>query len=326
MAVSLGLVFVAIAKRYDRLAVRTRSKPALPSLGEDKSELACTITACTRAFVLLLVGLDGFEENSPGRRLSGLVIYECVNMFHSALAALETAAFQSARAQTSTQPKLSAWSAPSGAKVSVAAHSISQLLVTMVGRLEQNNPAHQKLFDGFVFVLLERAGKRLYHCTFGHHRSVSIEDDIALPVMSTDSKQIARQEIEALAIRYEVTELIVLLERAMGIAPNHMNPQVAKRSTTKPCRTLSLKTLTASKARLNSLARDRLQRTLIVCMFGNKVDNDFLNILTMPIRPASMPKPPKMDDNDVEEWYQQQVWKLVGWDILAKEDTLGWTK
>jgi len=326
MAASLGFVFTAIAKRYDRLAVRTRSKPSLPSLGEDKSELACTISACTRAFVMLLVGLDGLEEDSPGRRLPGLVIYECVNMFHLALAAIETAASQSASTQMTTQPKAGSRAAPSFAKTSVAAHGIAQLLVTMVGRLEQNNPAHQKLFDGFAFVLFERASKRLYYCTFGRHRSASIEDDIMPPVVPTDPKHSVRQESEALAIRYEVKELIVILERAMGIAPNHMNLQVVKKNATKPSRTLSLKTLTTSKARLNPLAKDRLQRTLIACMFGYKVDNDFLNVLTMPVRPASLPTVPKMDDNDVEEWYQKQVWRLVGWDILTKEDTNEWTK
>jgi hypothetical protein len=326
MAASLGLVFTAIAKRYDHLAVRTRTKPTLPSLGKDKSELACTISACTRAFVMLLVGLDGLEEDSPGRRLPSLVIYECVNMFHSALAAIETAASQSARMQIITQPKAGSRAAPSFAKTSVAAHGIAQLLVTLVGRLEPNNSAHQKLFDGFAFILFERVSKRLYYCTFGRHRSASIADDIVASVALTDLKESVRPESEALAIRYEVKELVVILERAMGIAPNHMNSQVAKKNATKLSRTLSLKTLTSSKVRLNPLAKDRLQRTLIVSMFGYKVDNDFLNILTMPVRPASLPTLPKIDNNDIEEWYQKQVWRLVGWDILTKEDTSEWTK
>ena len=326
MAACLGLIFEGIVKRYDRLAVRTRSKPTLPTLGQDKSELACTISACTRAFVMLLMGLDGLEEDSPGRRLPGLVIYECVNMFHSALAAIETAGRQSARAEMNTALKPGSRTAPTHAKTSVAAHAIAQLLVTMVRRLEQNNVAHQKLFDGFAFVLLERASKRLYYCTFGRHRNASIEDDIAPRATSTDPTAIARHETEALAIRYEVKELIVILERTMGIAPNHMNPQVAKKNATKSGRTLSLKTLTASRARLNPIARDRLQRTLIVCMFGNKVDNDFVNVLTMPVKPASLPSLPKMDDEEVEGWYQQQVWRLIGWDLMTKENVSEWTK
>jgi hypothetical protein len=325
MANSLSHVFTAIAKRYDSLAVRTRSKPTLPTFGEDKSELACTIAACTRAFVMLLVGLDGLEDDSPGRRLPGLVIYECVSMFHAALTAIETAAYQSAKVQMSI-PKVSSRAAPSDVKTSVAAHGIAQLLVTMVGRLEQNNPAHQKLFDGFAFVLFERASKRLFYCTFGRHRSASIEVDIMPPDTPTSPVEHVRQQTEALAIRYEVKELIVILERAMGIASNHMNPQTAKKNAAKSGRTLSLKTLTASKARLNPLAKDRLQRTLIACMFGDKADNDFLDILTMPVRPAPLPTLPKINDNDVEEWYQKQVWRLVGWDILTREDTSAWTK
>jgi hypothetical protein len=319
IASGLSSVFTAIAKRYDRLAGRTREKPLLPTLKGDRSELACTIFACTRAFVLLLVGLNSLDENSPSKRLPSLVVYECIKMFSTALEAIEKAALQTARIQMGVQSKKSSRATSQNTKISPAAHGISHLLVTLVGRLEQSNPLHQKLFDGFAFVLFERVGKRLYYCTFGRHRSAEIEGDITFPSVPTDPTEFTRQETEALAIRYEVKELTVVLERVMGIAPSHLNPQAAKKTATQPSRTLSLKTMTASKAPLNPLAKDRLQRTLITCMFGGKADDDFLNVLAMPVRPGSLPNIPKIDDEGVEVWYQKQVWRLVGWDILARE-------
>jgi hypothetical protein len=27
----------------------------------------------------------------------------------------------------------------------------------------------------------------------------------------------------------------------------------------------------------------------------------------------------KVDDKDVQTWYKEEVWRLVGWDILARE-------
>ncbi|KAF2686869.1 hypothetical protein K458DRAFT_470867, partial [Lentithecium fluviatile CBS 122367] len=320
IASGLGRVFTAIAKRYDRLATRTREKPSLPTLKEDKSELACTILACTRAFVMLLLGLNSLNEDSPGGRATGLVIYESVKMFSIALEAVEIAARQTARAQVGAQSKQVSRTNSQNAKTSLAARGIAHLLVTLVGQLEQSNPVHQKLFDGFAFILFERAGKRLYYCTFGRHRGTTIEDDIALHVALKDPAEIARKETEALAIRYEIKELIVVLERAMGLAPNHLNPQVEKKNQNQPGRTLSLRTLRASKTRLHPLAKDRLQRTLVACMFGDKMDDEFLNVLRMPVRLGSLPTVPEIDDKDVEEWYQKQVWRLVGWDILAKEN------
>lgn len=323
IASSLGVVFGAIARRYDRLASRTREKPTLPTLKEDRSELACTISACARAFVMLLVGLDNLHEDSPGRRLPGLVIYECVNMFQYALEAIEMAARRTAVLQLSIQPKSGSRASSSQGKTSLAAHAIAHLLVTLVGQLEHNNPVHQKLFDGFAFVLFERAGKRLYYCTFGRHQGALLEDDLTPPTNTKNATQIAQEETEALAIRYEVKELIVVLERAMGMAPTHMNHQATKTNIAQRSRPLSLRTLTASKSRLNSLTKDRLQRTLVTCMFGNKVNDDFVDVLTKPIRPAPMPTIPHMDDEEVENWYQRQVWRLVGWDILQRESD--WT-
>jgi hypothetical protein len=30
----------------------------------------------------------------------------------------------------------------------------------------------------------------------------------------------------------------------------------------------------------------------------------------------------KIDDKDVGEWYKEEVWRLVGWDIMARESVL----
>jgi hypothetical protein len=89
---------------------------------------------------------------------------------------------------------------------------------------------------------------------------------------------------------------------------------------------LSLKNLpSASRIRLSAAAKDRLQRTLITCMYGDKGDDEFLDVLTKPVpctRLGSLQKVAKVEDKDVEEWYKKEVWRLVGWDVLVRES--GW--
>jgi hypothetical protein len=308
IARSLGCVLCRIAKCYDRLVNRTPERRSLPTMAHDKSEFSCAISACGRAFGMLLLGLESLNDDSPGTRLPALVIYECVKMFSTALDAIEASARQSAAKKSANSENM---------QESLAARGISHFLVFLIGVLEKGNLLHQKLFDGFTFVLFERVSKRLYYCVFGRHRSATIDGDMApLPNHPTD---IARQETESLAIRFEVRALVHILQRAMGRASDHMNPQTMNKRATTVGRTLSMKTLHSSRARLSPIAKDRLQRTLVACMYGDKVEDDFMDILTMPVSLGEIPNLPKVTDPSVEEWYQNQVWKLVGWDIMARE-------
>lgn len=320
---ALGRVISVVGKFHDRLSSRTRPKVGSRSLDQDRSEFSCALSACARAFGMVLLGLKSIEEDDSGRRLPGLVIYESVKMLSTALDAIEATAHHAAAAATKSTAEIKKNNSrtPSNTvKESAAARGIAHFLTGLLAYLDKDEPLHQQLFDGFAYVLFERVGKRLFYCTFGRHRSATIEGDIELQPASTRLADIAKQETEALAIKFEVKALIIVLERAMGLAPNHMNPQPAKKNSDRLGRTLSLRTLpSTSKTRLSPLAKDRLQRTLITCMFGEKVEDEFLDVLTMPVKLGPVPNIPKMEDRDVEEWYQRQVWRLVGWDLLTRE-------
>lgn len=322
---ALGRVLSTIARCHDRLTSRTKTRPGTPSLDKDKTEFASSITACARAFGIVLMGLQSLHENSPERRLTNLVICECVKMFATALEVIEASAQQAAGMDTTRQSNKRSRRAISGvANESASARAIAHFLTSLLSFLQKNDPLHQQLFDGFAFVLFERVGKRLFYCTFGRQRSTNVEGDMLPLPTPTDSAAVARQEEEVLAIRFELKALILVLERTLSLAPSHMNPNVSKRNPIQPCRTLSMKNLPASKTRISPLAKERLQRTLVTCMFGEKVEDDFLEVLTMPVRQGPLPNIPKLEGKDVEEWYQKEVWRLVGWDILAHDG--GWKR
>ncbi|KAJ4376301.1 mitochondrial 54S ribosomal protein YmL35 [Neocucurbitaria cava] len=328
----LGKVVRLVAHNHEHLSRHGRRTPGAASLDQDKTDFSTALSICARAFMSILVGTGKLADCHGDKRLPSVVVCELVKMFKTALNTIEVSAQQTSQMATShtIQPKVGKGKAPdSSVKESTPARAVAHLLISFLGFLEKTDPIHQKIFDGFVFVLFEQIGKRLYYCTFGRPRSTTVEGNILNIPESHDAAGIAKRDTEALAIRLEVKALVLILERAMGLAPNHMNPQTTRGTKTpnRLGRTLSVRNLPAtSRARLSPIAKDRLQRTLVTCMYGTKADDEFLDVLTKPVpamRLGQQQNVAKVDDKDVEDWYKQEVWRLVGWDILAKEGGLG---
>ncbi|KAF1349343.1 hypothetical protein EJ07DRAFT_169408 [Lizonia empirigonia] len=328
---ALGKVIRVVAHRHGQLSRQGVHASGPASLDQDKSNFALAMTICARGFMSVLVGLGRMADHSDSQRLSNLVVCELADMFKTVLVAIESVAHKTAQQrplQGAESKRAKDMANAKTMKESVPARALAHLLIGLLGFLDKTNPLHQQLFDGFVYLLLERVGRRLFYCTFGRHRSHTVEGDVE-PIPEPKSlEEITKRDTEALGTHLEVKALILVLERAMGLAPNHMNAQIASvnRNQNRVGRTLSLKNLpSASRARLSPVAKDRLQRTLVTCMYGNKVDDEFLDVLTKPIpsmRLGSLQNVARVEDKDVEEWYKKEVWRLVGWDVLAKER--GW--
>ncbi|KAF1918578.1 hypothetical protein BDU57DRAFT_444161 [Ampelomyces quisqualis] len=330
---ALGKVVRVVAHNYEHLSRQGRRTPGAQSLSEDRSDFSQALTIVARAFMSVLVGMTKMTEASGDERLSSLVVCELAEAFKATLLAIELSACATANTASKEPPSTKKGKAKASDKVvreSVPARSLAHFLIGLMGLLDKTNVIHQRIFDGFAFLLLERVGRRLYYCTFGCHRSAAMDDELTPVPEPIESADIARQDADALGIRLELRALVLILERAMGLAPHHMNPP-SNRTVRNPTsnrlgRTLSMKTLPAApKGRLSSLAKDRLQRTLINCMYGRDDDDEFLDVLIKPvpaIRIASLQNVAKIDDGDVEQWYKEEVWRLVGWDIMAREG--GW--
>jgi hypothetical protein len=305
--------------------------PGSFSLGDDKSDFAHAMTVCARAFMSTLVGLAKLTAISNDQRLPSLVICELAEAFRITLLAIESSALQAAQVAASAPmlPKKSKAKTPaSTVKESIAARSLAHFLISLLGLLEKSNSLHQNLFENFAFLLFERVGKRLYYCTFGRHRSTFTDGNLLPLPEPQDATAITKRDTEDMGIRLELKALILILERAMGLAPHHMSSPTSKanNSSNRLSRTLSLKTLpSAPKTRLSVIAKDRLQRTLVTCMYGGKADDEFLDVLTKPMpamRLSFLQNVAKIDDKHVVQWYKEEVWRLVGWDILARDK--GW--
>ena len=327
-ASSLGKVIRIVAYNYEHLSRQGRRTPGALSLDQDKSDFAIALSVCARAFMSILVGTNRLTESRADVRLASLIVCELADLFKTALQSIESSARDTAHIFLSQPPppkKSKAKTPPGVPRESAPARAVAHLLISFLGFLEKTDTIHQKIFDGFAFILFERVGKRLYYFTFGQNRSTSVEGNILPLPEPKDATETTRRETGALATRLEVKALILILERAMGLAPNHMNPGPSK-TANRATRTLSVKNLvTTSRARLSPLAKDRLQRTLVACIYGDKAEDEFLDVLTKPMpsmRLGTLQNVAKIDDKDVGGWYKEEVWRLVGWDILAREG--GW--
>ncbi|KAF2030402.1 hypothetical protein EK21DRAFT_65450 [Setomelanomma holmii] len=330
-ASSLTKIIHSVAHSYEALSRQGRRIPGAQSLGEDRSDFAQALTVFARSFMSILVGTTKMMDLGQDDRLPSLIVCGLANMFRTVLVAIGTSARQTA--ESSARSQVSSKNGKARASVtpkeSLPARSLAHLLTGLLGLLDKANVIHQQIFDAFVFLLLERVSTRLYYCTFGRYKGASIETDLVPPPEVTDVKGKTEQELQSLAIHLEVKALVLILERAMGLAPHHMNPISAHSKSKSPNRmgrTLSMKSLpSAPKTRLSSVAKDRLQRTLVSCMYGSKADDEFLDVLTKPMPAMRIGTPSnvaKIEDKDVEQWYKEEIWRLVGWDILARES--GW--
>jgi hypothetical protein len=326
---TLGQVIRVVVLKHEELSLQNQLGTGPASLDQDKSNFALAMTICARAFMSVLVGVHKMASLSQDQRLSQLIICELATSFNLALIAIASAARQTAQSVTKwIQNSKKEKEKKSLVKESAPARALAHLLIAFLGFLDKNDQIHQQLFDSFVYLLLERVGQHLFYCTFKRHRDVNTAHSLEPLPEPKDQVEKSRQETEALGTRFEVKALVLVLERAMGLAPGHMNPQNPRPNcnTTRLSRNLSLKNLpSASRIRLSAAAKDRLQRTLITCMYGEKGDDEFLDVLTKPVpctRLGSLQKVAKVEDKDVEEWYKKEVWRLVGWDVLVRER--GW--
>lgn len=322
---AIGALMAMVPRNYDKLAMGNLK--GILSVDKDRSELSAVIQTCSRAWSTVTVGLEKISSET-GSHLPGLIIYECVKMFKTILDDLPDAARQIAHCRFANQSKSSKerGSAVITAKDTGPFRAIAQFINVCVASLKKDSQEHRDIFEGVLFLLLEQVGKLLFYFTFDRPRGATIEDDIAVSPGEDDKRNIALKLTEKMATRLEAQCLISMLDRAMGLAPHHMNNALASRpsssSSRKASSTASLtptKGLARAKAPLVSWARDRLQRTLIQCTFGDQDQDEFADVLRMPGPVGSLPRFAKVDDADVGEWFNGEVWKLIGWELLSKD-------
>lgn len=188
--------------------------------------------------------------------------------------------------------------------------------------LDPKNDSNQALFEGFAYCVLESLGNRMYHSVFGHARGKTLEEEILQSSVLEDEADRGTspsplQDESLKQVRLEAPYLISLLDRVMAVAPSYLGAAISVK-TGKPKQAHNRASM---KGALAVEAKDRLQRTLVSCMFGGSEgmsSDPFAESLKMPEDKGSISMP-KVKEAEVQDWFKEEMWRLLGWEILSKE-------
>lgn len=300
--------------------------------------LKSNLAAAGRAVASLIVGITTLNHVSGGTEVLGQVTYWYVKMYASFLATLAEASEGAAKAaaahelgsavekkSTATRTKGKAQQPKAfNLKDNPMLNAITCFVCGLIDLLDANVDAHKALFEGFAYGTLNTLGARLYTCVFGHTRGVNLEADIARSNLPDEIEDVARSptlsadDLEVKKAKMEAPYLIHLLTRVMNAAPAHLGAIIS--SKTGKMKVANNKG--SMKGALAIAAKDRLQRTLLNCMFGMEgmdQDDPFLDCLKIPVASAQPLPMPKVKEAEVQDWFKEEVWRLLGWEILSKE-------
>jgi hypothetical protein len=334
---------------------RLRAQLAASVTSKVDTELPCILRAAGRSFISLFHGLSTLwhKGTEAARRQHGATTYTYIHGIDKLLSTITSTCLLVAKQNVTASPSESSSSVsnvqkPEQAKAQKVKRTSKpqipeELTALLLALLAHLTPArqgeHTALYEGILYLLIERTGKRLFSLTFGHERSTAIEDDIETSNQLDPSHPYSPlTNIEQNAASIEVKFLVGLLKRAMSLAPAFLG-SISGATSSKPSR--AGKSLMAKNAQpktsLSISAKEKLQRTLVQCMFGedvkrkdnsngdtedeDKVSNsEFIELLRKPLPMGPLPQPPKMEDLEVPQWFREEIWRLVGWDILGSEE------
>ena len=286
-------------------------------------ELDSKLLVIGRMFQWLLNCMDALDQTPKGKDLQGQVAYSYICLFRYILgricdlAALEYEAKTSRenenrKANQKRKPVRHPKALSSASLRDMTIIKICHLLTTMAASLNVSKLVHRDILDGFLFLLLTRVGRLLSSFVFHDGPTSIIVDEIShnnaanIPPATLQEFTTVRPEHDRFVLKTQAPYLIYILSR------------------------LTPSTACTSPFTLAENARRKLQHTMLNSVFGHQT-TEFVDALK---------EPPRLDldimedvlaertDEDVEDWYKSEIWRLVGWDMLTKhiqwpEDEVG---
>ncbi|KAL2864741.1 uncharacterized protein BJX67DRAFT_383582 [Aspergillus lucknowensis] len=304
---------------------QTRAKPRGPALSRAQlSHLELTLYGVESAMSLLLQALKKLTVPEPQGSEAGLLTIHIVRLYETTMNVLEqyckiwahTRLSQSSR----SSQKLTTRSARAKARVEPEVQSeaekegamqLASFLNRMLTSLGPDHLEQRNLMEGFLCVLLTRVGKLLSVFAF---QDLELRPDLRtepskLPLPpGLVGMQLDDESLEA--ARTEAKHVIWLLERSLGalsICSSVPDPGAPGDH--------------LSRTPFISGVKAKLQSTLARAVFGDEVDYG------PSFERPSLPKDIEIDkvlgsheipELSAPEWYIQEVWRLIGWEVLME--------
>jgi hypothetical protein len=294
-ALSIDAVVLCKAAEYELLNAIQRETHMMTRMDNSQKEkaiqpsLLAVIRGVEVSFHLVHRSLKNISGAKNGSQCKGQVTYYLVCLFESTMTAL-------------TQ-----WCTTMGAQEAYNQdHSVSlkaegcvcliDLLSEMMLSLDLDRPEDQEVMEGFFFVTLDRVGKMLALFVFN---DLHLRTNTCPRLRPPDGLSAMRRDNSSpQSIQLEAKYLMILLDNVLGSE----SPLNSRRS--------------SMQSHFVRNIKNRLQKTLLQAIFGTD-DPLFQDGV---VRPAT-PPPQNRDTRHVvqpefPEWFTQELWRLVGWDLL----------
>lgn len=276
--------------------------------------------ALSRVFTLLVHGFDKLNNGSQNTAYQGQITYSLVKLFSEILDGIHKVSVGISHARMEKVLKTHGdhlenhqeaelnRSETTDEEPDLRTH-LCQLLIAMLTRVHTTQPEHTRtgrsnLSDGFLYLLLQRAGQRLHSFVFGDEPN----QQNAKPNDRGSLQSYGLEAVKKRAMRDEAKYLIWTLKRTMTIVHGQINVSRASASSPKE----------AGKTSLVEGVRTRYQYTLLQGVFGTDVE-EFRGGLTMPaVADVGVDVDlPTVSEEDTAEWFKQEMWALCGWEVLG---------
>jgi len=288
-----------------------------PSITFTSSPTLTTLfRALSRMFTLLIHGFNRLNDSSRNTAYQGQATYSLVKLFgeildgtHKVSVAISHAELEKkirTHADRQVHHELSSGPETTDPESDPRPH-LCRILVAMLAHVDATKPGHTDLADGFLCLLLQRAGQRLRFFVFEE------EPNPRNPNPSNEDHHLHLRAIEAVqerARREEAKYLIWTLKQAMAIVHGQ---QPAVRGD------LVSSSKQPDKTSLAEVARTRFQYTLLQGVFGADVE-ELRDGLVMPAVAEAAVEVDVLTvgEEDTGEWFKQELWALCGWEALGQ--------
>ncbi|OQN97455.1 hypothetical protein B0A48_16614 [Cryoendolithus antarcticus] len=303
------------------------------SESEDLTAMRSVLIAAGRVVAALIVGLTKLGRVDDSELQLSQVTHALVTMFDALCDNLQVISIAEVTGPASDDASASASSRKTKPKahnrINIADHTVLNLFTVFLSgllkQLDAKHGCHRSLFEGATFVILKKLGSN-FHAIVFRHPSATIEESIKsfATTGDTQSKAIEPSDTDMTAqacAKLEAPYHLHLLKLILSMAPAFLPPAPTIGKSGKVKATPKLGSIT--KTSLTVLAKERLQRTLINAVFGTEglgsEDDMLLEALRMPVLGDARIPVPRVKEAEVGEWFKEEVWRLLGWEVLGRE-------
>ena len=286
-------------------------------------------------FPHFLLHLHTLSQFSGSGNLCGQVVYNFIDVFRVLFQRIHDLAVANAKANidksmTTTKQRDSGRKRQRTASASDERPATSpiimklcKLVVSMLLHLDPTKSTHEAIFEGCFYLLLTRVGQVLKDFTIGA-RPFGINEDATTRSQNPHAREGRQLRISSAAGDEEASEaqapyLIWILHRTQRLS-SRMRPALSTSITHDHLGQGETAQPGSPHNAIYDDARTRLQNTLVRAIFGDQFAASFEPALKPPRIPPdgdiSKELDTQMDMADIKDWFKNEVWRIVGWDIL----------